>query len=118
MPYKTYNIMDNELLYPFEIFDKSPERAINLLRANMRQRRLEKGVSRKYLSELTGVPAPTIERFETTGKISLESFVKIVCALDYFDELITVMDQPKYHTMDELREIQDNEYRKRGRRCK
>ena len=110
--------MDKQVYYPLEIFDKSPERAISILKENERQRRLEKGVSRKLLSKLTGVPAPSIERFETTRKISLESFVKIVCTLNYFDELVNVMHEPKYRTIDELKDIQDNENRKRGKRCK
>ena len=110
--------MENKRLYPFDIFEKRPSMAVETLREYAKTRRLEKGISRKQLSQLSEVPVPTIERFETSGKISLDSFAKIVCSLGYYDELVSVLSGPKYRTMDELKEIQDNEFRKRGKRYK
>ena len=54
--------------YSFDIFDKNPERLATILAENCRKRRLEKGLSRRSLSERTGIPEPTLERFETKGK--------------------------------------------------
>lgn len=59
--------------YSFDIFDKNPERLAKMLAENARKRRLDKGLSRRSLSERTGIPEPTLERFETKGKISLEA---------------------------------------------
>ena len=82
---------------------------------NCRARRLEKGYSRKTLSSLTGIPAPTIERFERTGKISLESFCRLVIEFDYFDERVSLLNRTKYSTSRELEEINKNLNRKNGR---
>jgi transcriptional regulator with XRE-family HTH domain len=38
-----------------------------LMARNCKARRLEKGYSRRTFSEMTGIPAPTLERFEKTG---------------------------------------------------
>lgn len=103
------------LLYSSDIFDHTQERVLDILRANCRKRRLEKGLSRVHLANLSGVPAPTIAKFETTGKISLESFVKIVLVFDGFDDLSRIMSRAKYSTMEELEVINANLKRKKGR---
>ena len=85
------------------------------LAGNCKARRLEKGYSRRTLSELTGIPAPTIERFERTGRISIESFCRLAIAFDYFDELGAIMGRTKYATSQELESIYRNLNRKKGR---
>ncbi|KXB79191.1 toxin-antitoxin system, antitoxin component, Xre family [Prevotella sp. DNF00663] len=79
-----------------------------------RLRRLEKNMSQKALSDLSGVPLSTIQRFEHTGEISLGSFVKIGRALGYAQELMEVMSKPKYNSLDEMVKINKNKSRKRG----
>lgn len=54
--------------YSFVIFDKNPERLATTLAENCRKRRLDKGMSRRSLSEITGIPEATLERFETINK--------------------------------------------------
>lgn len=84
----------------------------------MKKRRLEKGYSRSSLQEATGVPAPTIARFETSSRISLESFVKLAMALGYQEELTGLFNEEKYSTMDEMELIKKNKNRQRGtRKC-
>ena len=84
----------------------------------MKKRRLEKGYSRASLQSFTGVPAPTIARFETSSRISLESFVKLAMALGYQDELIGLFREDKYSTMEEMETIKKNKNRQRGtRKC-
>ena len=73
--------------YCFDIFDKNPERLAAILAENCRKRRLDKGLSRRSLSEITGIPEPTLERFETKGKISLEAFLKLIVEFSWFDEM-------------------------------
>lgn len=81
-------------------------------------RRLEKGYSRTALQSITGVPAPTIARFESSSKISLESFVKLSMALGYQEELIDLLKEDKYTTMEEMETIKKNKNRQRGtRKC-
>ena len=84
----------------------------------MKKRRLEKGYTRISLQAITGVPAPTIARFETSSRISLESFVRLASALGYQDELIGLLQEDKYSTMEEMETIKMNKNRQRGtRKC-
>ena len=101
--------------YSFDIFDKNPERLAKILAENARKRRLDKGLSRRSLSERTGIPEPTLERFETKGKISLEAFLKLVVEFDWFDEMSAILDRSKFSTGEELETINKNQRRQRGR---
>lgn len=84
----------------------------------MKKRRLEKGYSRISLQTITGVPASTIARYETTSRISLESFVKLATALGYQDELLGLLKEDKYSTMEEMETIKMNKNRQREtRKC-
>ena len=81
---------------------------------NLKARRLEKKLSTKSLSAMSGVPASTIQRFELKHSISLESYVKLAKALGYTEEVMQLLSEPKYDTMKELLEINKNKTRKRG----
>ena len=101
--------------YRLDIFTRNPETVLIRLADNCRARRMEKGYSRRTLSELTGVPAPTIEHFERTGKISLESFCRLAIEFDYYDELVALLGKSKFSTGKELEDINKNKNRKKGR---
>ena len=91
---------------------------LTTLSRGLKKRRLEKGYSRAMLQDLAGVPAPTIARFETSSKISLESFVKLSMALGYQEELSNLFVKEKYTTMEEMETIKKNRNRQRGtRKC-
>lgn len=97
------------------VFDPYPlEVTMRRLADNLKCRRLEKKFSTKTLSEMSGVPASTIQHFELKHSISLESFVKLAKALGYSEEIIQLLAEPKYDTMEELLEINKNSLRKRG----
>lgn len=81
---------------------------------NLKTRRLEKKLSTKSLSAMSGVPASTIQRFELKHVISLESYVKLAKALGYAEEMMNLLAEPKYDTMEELLEINRNRTRRRG----
>ena len=101
--------------YSFDIFNKTPERLALILAENCRKRRLDRGMSRRSLAEATGVPEPTLERFETKGKISLEAFLKLVVEFDWFDEMGAIMGKSKFTTGEELETINRNRGRQKGR---
>lgn len=84
------------------------------LAENLRARRLEKKISTKSLAAMSGVPASTIQRFELKYAISLESYVRLAKALGYSEEIMLLLSEPKYDTMEELIEINKNKTRKRG----
>lgn len=89
---------------------------MQLLAERVKERRLERGLSRQALSDLSGVPAPTIARFEQHYAISMRQYVDLVAALGYTDQLQEVMREPRYKTIEELEDIRRNKNRKRGRR--
>lgn len=82
---------------------------------NCRRRRLDKGMSRRNLSEQTGIPEPTLERFETKEKISLEAFLKLVVAFDWYDEMSVIMGKSKFTTGAEPERINKNQNRQNRR---
>lgn len=97
------------------VFDPYPlSVAMQRLAENLRARRLEKKLSTKSLAEISGVPVSTIQRFELKHAISLESYVRLAKALGYSEEIMQLLAEPKYDTMEELLEINRNKNRKRG----
>ncbi len=97
------------------VFDPCPlSVTMQRMAENLKARRLEKKLSTKSLSAMSGVPASTIQRFELKHSISLESYVKLAKALGYSEEVMQLLSEPKYDTMEELLEINKNKTRKRG----
>ena len=101
--------------YTLDIYARQPEQLMAMMAKNCKDRRLERGYSRRTLAEKTGIPAPTIERFEKTGKISFESFCAIAVEFDYFQEMSEILSKPKYTTGSELETINKNKNRIKGR---
>ena len=85
------------------------------LAERLKTRRLEKGLSRQALAELSGVPAPTIARFEQQHAISMRQYLDLAITLGYADQLQVLMQEAIYKTMEELETIKQNQNRKRGR---
>ena len=85
------------------------------LAERLKARRLEKGLSRQALAEISGVPAPTIARFEQQYAISMRQYINLAIALGYAEQMQVLMKEPIYKTMEELETIQNNKNRKRGR---
>ncbi len=56
---------------------KTPYEVCQILAERVKELRNNRKMSRAALAEYSGVPAPTIRKFEQTGKISLESLLKI-----------------------------------------
>ena len=84
------------------------------LAERVKARRLEKGLSRQSLAEISGVPAPTIARFEQQYAISMRQYIDLAITLGYAEQLQVLMQEPIYKTMEELETIQNNKNRKRG----
>lgn len=81
--------------------------------ADMRRRRVEKNITRKQLSENSGVAQANLARFEQKGKISFENLIKLAMALGYTAEVKSVFAVPKYSTMAELDTIRRNQNKKK-----
>ena len=54
----------------------------------VRLRRKQKKWSRQELADRSGVPAPTIKHFESTGQISLRQFLLLWQLLDSLDTIL------------------------------
>ena len=101
------------MIYDFEQI--SSVELMQQLAERLKARRLEKGLSRQALAEISGVPAPTIARFEQQHAISMRQYLDLAIALGYADQLQVLMREAIYKTMDELETIKQNQHRKRGR---
>lgn len=101
--------------YRLDNYSRNPDTLMMRIAGNCKARRLDRGFSRRTLSEVTGIPAPTIERFERTGIISFKSFCRLVIEFDYFEEMGNILSRTKYSTSAELEMITRNKNRKNGR---
>lgn len=81
---------------------------------NFRKRRVEKNITRQRMAEQSGVPLPTVARFEQKGLISLESLVRLAMALGYASEVKNLFGTPKFDTMEELEAIRRKTNSKRA----
>jgi transcriptional regulator with XRE-family HTH domain len=101
----------NELfLTPFEISQ--------LLAKSAREKRLSLNLSQQSLSKASGVSYSVIKKFELTGKISLESLLKIASVLgglSDFTKIFRKNDVLEQNTLDEIIKI-EAQNRKRGRK--
>lgn len=99
----------------YELEQISSGELMQQLAQRLQKRRLEKGLSRQALSDMSGVPAPTIARFEQHYAISMRQYLDLAISMGYTDDMKRLMDEPKYKTMEELETIRNNQNRKRGR---
>ena len=103
-----------QFIYGFDI--DSANDILKIVAQNLQKRRLEKGLSRNALSEISGVPVPTIAKFEQKHTISLASYVALAKTLGYSKDVKELLSKPLYNTMEELDVINKNKERKRGSR--
>ena len=85
------------------------------LAQRLRELRLLENWSRKTLAERSGVSPASLERFERTGKISLESLLKLTHALGRLHEFEKLFQPPLAQSIDELEKLRTRHVRKRGR---
>lgn len=75
----------------------------------LRVLRKKRKISRERLSQISGVSYATIRRFEETGDISFESFVKIALSLRRYEELDALFkDKTKYTSIEEVLKDQED----------
>ena len=88
------------------------------LAENIRQLRLALELTQEGLAERSGVPLPTLRKFEQKGQISLESLLKLLMVLGGIEEIIKAT-QPKlaeFTSIDDVLSANNAPVRKRGRR--
>ncbi len=60
----------------------------------MKKVRLSQNMTQKELSEKSGIPLPTLRRFEATGEVSLKALVNFALALRKAGDLAQVFYEP------------------------
>jgi len=85
---------------------------------NIRARRLSMELTQEGLAERSGVPLPTLRKFEQKGTISLESFLKLLMVVGEVEELINILkpSKPVFNSIDDVLKGTDDVSRKRGRK--
>ena len=94
----------------------SLSKAQKTLAQNVRERRLQMDLTQEGLAERSGVALSTLRKFEQTGIISLESFLKILSIVGGLEEVIEVLkpNKPVFKSIDEVLKIDEKTIKKRG----
>ena len=95
--------MDN-----IRFFLRSPREVQDHLAAALHKRRRACKHSRQEAAAVSGVPAPTIRRFETTGEISLRQFLMLCAPYGDLKRAEALFPEPGPTTMDELLATHDS----------
>ena len=83
---------------------------------NIRERRLQMDLTQEGLAERSGVPLSTLRKFEQTGIVSLESFLKILSIVGGLEEMIEGLKPvtPVFKSIDEVLKNDEKTVKKRG----
>ncbi|WP_434977880.1 helix-turn-helix domain-containing protein [Daejeonia sp. YH14] len=84
----------------------------------VRDRRLQMNLTQQGLAERSGVPLPTLRKFEQKGLISLDSFLKLLSVVGGLEEMVDAL-KPKeqsFKSIDDVLKSEDKPIKKRGSR--
>ena len=84
-----------------EFIWETPEELNLKLAKRVRNIRKRRSISQQKLSEMSGVSYGSINRFGSTGQISLLALTRIATALDLADELRNLFTQVPYKDISE-----------------
>jgi transcriptional regulator with XRE-family HTH domain len=79
-----------------------PEDFARQLGALAKDRRLASNLTRKTLAARSGVPAPTIRKFEMTGAISLIGLLRLADGLECMDDFGALFPRKSVVSIDEF----------------
>ena len=81
---------------------KTPNELAKTISNNARDRRKKQNLSRRRLSEISGVSFGSIRRFEETGEVSLKSLLKIAVVLDCTNDFEGLFTQKEPKSIQEI----------------
>ena len=93
----------------------TPEQIGTDLAQRIKALRLAKGWRQVTLAERSGVSLASLRRFESSGKISLQSLLRLAFALNRLGDFEDVFSQPRASSIAELEASQAKPTRQRGR---
>lgn len=96
----------------------TPAKAQKKLAEQARARRLQMELTQEGLAERSGVALPTLRKFERTGVLSLESFLKLHMVLGGLKGILkaTQVKDTQFSSIDDVLEAGSTPTRKRGTR--
>ncbi|MCR5798723.1 MAG: helix-turn-helix domain-containing protein [Lachnospiraceae bacterium] len=80
----------------------TPSDVSKRLSERLKNIRKRKKITQKQLAARSNVSYATLRKFEDTGKISLESFIKLAMELGVINELNGLFTQPVYTSIEEV----------------
>ena len=88
------------------------------LSENTRLQRLNLQLTQQGLADRSGVPLPTLRKFEQKGLISLEGFLKLQMVLGGLDNLAKAIESniSRFSSIDEVLQANKKTQRQRGKR--
>jgi transcriptional regulator with XRE-family HTH domain len=97
----------------------TPSIAQRKLADHLRARRLALEWTQKELALRSGVPLPTLRKFEQKGIVSLESFLKLTMVLGGLEQIVEAIapESTPFTSIEEVLKEPENPPRKRGRRA-
>ena len=81
---------------------ETPEEITMIVSNHTKELRKRLKISRRKLSEMSGVSYGSIKRFEETGNISLLSLTKIAMALDVSGDIKNIFAEVPYKSIQEV----------------
>ena len=72
------------------------------LAEKLKKIRKRKKITQKQLAARSNVSYATLRKFEQSGKISLESFIKLCMELGVIGEINSLFERPVYNSIDEV----------------
>ncbi len=100
--------MNVNLFTPYELLTKIAERS--------KEKRLSLDLSQQSLADCSGVSLGVLKKFERTGKISLESLLKLALVLDSLQEFDLLFSPKPLESYLTLNQMLKQKKRKRGRK--
>lgn len=91
-------------------------KAQKLLVEHLKARRLGMGLTQEGLASRAGVPLPTLRKYEQKGLISLESYLKLLWALNALEGVVKACApvQVKFKSIDDVLKEEETVVPKRG----
>ena len=81
----------------------TPEETSKNLSIRLKELRLLKKWKRSTLAKRSGVTESSLKRFEQTGKVSMENFLKLVFVLGRLNEIDALLIPPTAQSLEELK---------------
>lgn len=94
----------------------TPREVAVRIAASAKAKRLSENLTQKSLSERSSVSLGVLKKFELTGKISLESLLKLAVSLGVLGDFIHLFEKHPDKPYNSIEEVLKENKRKRGRR--